>query len=561
MLFPCVIFSQNQFVLNDSITVFINEIHYDNVGGDTLEGIEIAALSATDLSCYKVYLVNGNNGEYYATITLDIDVPESECGMGFLFCPKSSIQNGSSTEGDGIALYNACDDTLVQFISYEGVVMATNGPFSGAVSEDIGVFQNGDPIGTSLQLQGDLDSGFVWVSDSSSYGQINVSQSFCNTKLELSALQFDSSSCVLGENESIALQIKNVSYSNSIDSLIVFFQTNDSLLISDTLFQSLAVQDSLEFTFSQGLDLSQVGTYQFKVWTADSDTLLHSMELYADDSLFIDLEDYIVHCHDYDTLVLDAQVSGADYFSWNTGDTTQQLIVFPSSDTAFYVYAHNLCYSDTVEVEVEYVKPEITFMALNTNGGDTIYSDYTYGGVHFIHPPTYHDVFLSSIEPFDSYHYYYNYPYPNDTLINFYSSYLLVELPSYDTEFEAGSSNRTSEIIIYLEAVDSSGCFTKDSVMVYWTFVGVMERNSFPISIFPNPNEGNFTVSASGFDDSSPIQAEVFNAFGQVVHRESFVVHTTKTQRKFKLEHLEKGMYFIYLKSKDKYARKRLIIH
>lgn len=59
--------------------------------------------------------------------------------------------------------------------------------------------------------------------------------------MELSALQFDSSSCVLGENESIALQIQNVSYSNSIDSLIVFFQTNDSLLISDTFFQSLAI--------------------------------------------------------------------------------------------------------------------------------------------------------------------------------------------------------------------------------------------------------------------------------------------------------------------------------
>lgn len=241
MLFPCMIFSQNQFVLNDSNIVFINELHYDNVGGDTLEGIEIAALSGTDLSCYKVCFVNGNNGEYYSTITLDTIIPENDCGMGFLFFLKSSIQNGSSTQGDGVALYNVCEDTLVQFISYEGIVTSTNGAFSGAISVDIGISQNADPIGTSLQLQGDLDSGFVWVSDSTSYGQINVSQSFCNTKVELSALQFDSSSCVLGENESIALQIQNVSYSNSIDSLIVFFQTNDSLLISDTLFQSLAI--------------------------------------------------------------------------------------------------------------------------------------------------------------------------------------------------------------------------------------------------------------------------------------------------------------------------------
>ena len=78
MLFPCMIFSQNQFVLNDSNIVFINELHYDNVGGDTLEGIEIAALSGTDLSCYKVYFVNGNNGEYYSTITLDTIIPEND---------------------------------------------------------------------------------------------------------------------------------------------------------------------------------------------------------------------------------------------------------------------------------------------------------------------------------------------------------------------------------------------------------------------------------------------------------------------------------------------------
>ena len=126
ILFPCMIFSQNQFVLNDSNIVFINELHYDNVGGDTLEGIEIAALSGTDLSCYKVYFVNGNNGEYYSTITFDTIIPESDCGMGFLFCLKSSIQNGSSTQGDGVALYNVCEDTLGQVVYIEQALSNTS---------------------------------------------------------------------------------------------------------------------------------------------------------------------------------------------------------------------------------------------------------------------------------------------------------------------------------------------------------------------------------------------------------------------------------------------------
>ncbi len=104
------------------------------------------------------------------------------------------------------------------------------------------------------------------------------------------------------------------------------------------------------------MDLSQTGSYHFKVWSADSDTLEYSMELYDDDSIHIQLEDYIVHCHDDDSLLLEAQVSGADYFSWNTADTTQQLLVFPASDTVFQIEAHNLCYSDTAMVLVDYEK-------------------------------------------------------------------------------------------------------------------------------------------------------------------------------------------------------------
>lgn len=165
------------FSFNSS--VFINEIHYDNEGGDIQEGVELAALSGTDLGCYKLYFVNGNNGQYYATLSLDTVVVESHCGMGFVFFYKSSIQNGSSTSGDAIALYNVCQDTLVQFLSYEGEVTATNGPFSGATAVDIGVFQNSDSIGTSLQLQGSLDSTFYWASDSSTYGYVNTQQNFC----------------------------------------------------------------------------------------------------------------------------------------------------------------------------------------------------------------------------------------------------------------------------------------------------------------------------------------------------------------------------------------------
>ena len=578
LLFPFLIFSQNSFLLDDSTTVFINEIHYDNLGADNLEGIEIAALSGTDLSCYKVYFVNGNDGGYYATISLDTILPESDCGMGFLFYPKSSIQNGSTTQGDGIALYNLCTNTLVQFISYEGVITATNGPFSGAVSEDIGIFQNGDPIGTSLQFQGNLDTGFVWQSDSSTYGQINTQQNFCLNNVELGQLQLDSSSCVLSSTESLTIQLINSSYSNSTDTLVVFLQTNDSILISDTLHQGLAIQDSLEFMFSQTVDLSQVGTYNFKAWIHTdsllfSDTLFYAIDLYDDDSLIINLDNNIVYCHDQDTLVLDAQISGADFYAWNTGDTTQQLLVFPTSDTSFYFYAHNLCYADTVAVEVDYVVPEITFIAIKQNG-DTVYentqfwsSDQLIISSHF-----WGDVILTTLEDFESYNYsIIDYDYPNHIVCDSNSCYSYAEDSDsihIDSSIILSSSHGLSSFScaiisfwIYLEATDSNGCTVRDSTLVEDFVVGISENENHLMNVYPNPNGGNFSIKASGFGESSTIQAEVFNAFGQVVHREAFESHSTEIQQKFNLAHFEKGMYFISIKSGDKLSRKRFVIH
>lgn len=560
MLFPCVIFSQNPFVLNDSTTVLINELHYDNVGGDTLEGIEIAALSGTDLSCYKVYFVNGNNGEYYSTITLDTIMPDSDCGMGFLFYPKSSIQNGSSTQGDGVALYNVCDDTLIQFISYEGIITATNGPFSGSVSTDIGVSQNADPIGSSLQLQGSLDSSFVWLSSVSSFGHINTNQSFCQTKVELSALQFDSSSCVLGENESITLQIKNISYSNTIDSLIVFFQSNDTLLLSDTLSQSVAKGDSLSFVFSEELDLSQVGTYHFKAWSAEdtivnSDTLTYSIELYNDDSISIQLEEYVVYCHDDDSLLLEAQVSGADYFSWNTADTTQQLLVFPESDTVFQIEAHNLCYSDTAMVVVDYVKPEITFIGIYE--GDTLYENEN-GLVNYtnIDYDSFQSIYLTTVESFQSYNYIIKDSYsPCDS-----SSDSSIAL-TYDYGLSSFGCVAIERWII-LEVVDTNGCTNIDSTMVVQYGGGDIAENTFQtLCVFPNPSSGVVSIDVQDMEAGEVFAIDVINTLGKVVYNEQSFSKFTHLNKHLDLSHLKKGLYVLKLSSANKMATRRLILH
>lgn len=148
-------------VAGTSSTVFINEIHYDNVSGDVGEFVEIANTNGTDLTGWTVVLYNGSNGTVYGTATLS--------GSGQITALTiadfgvSGIQNGAP---DGVALVDASGN-VVQFLSYEGSFTATAGPANGLTSTDIGVAESGTTtqIGESLQLSGSGSTAgdFTWV--------------------------------------------------------------------------------------------------------------------------------------------------------------------------------------------------------------------------------------------------------------------------------------------------------------------------------------------------------------------------------------------------------------
>ena len=83
-------------------TAFINEIHYDNIGKDTGEAIEVAGPAGTDLSGWALALYNGRNSTLYRTKPLSGVIPDQANGFGTVaFGFAKSIQTGSP---DGIAL-------------------------------------------------------------------------------------------------------------------------------------------------------------------------------------------------------------------------------------------------------------------------------------------------------------------------------------------------------------------------------------------------------------------------------------------------------------------------
>lgn len=157
---------------------WMNEIHYDNTSTDFNEGVEIAGIAGTDLSCFEIILYNGSGGASYSILALSGIIPDEGCGYGAIWFDFAGIQNGSP---DGIALNNTCLSGLVQFLSYEGVFSATNGAAIGVLSTDIGVTESNTTTLTteSLQLTGAGSSylDFTWAAVSaSSHNILNSGQ-------------------------------------------------------------------------------------------------------------------------------------------------------------------------------------------------------------------------------------------------------------------------------------------------------------------------------------------------------------------------------------------------
>jgi endonuclease/exonuclease/phosphatase family metal-dependent hydrolase len=186
--------------------VFINEIHYDNVGVDVGESIEIAGPAGKDLTGWSLVLYNGANGAVYNTTALSGTLANVSNGFGFftIAYPSNGIQNGAP---DGMALVD--NGAVVQFLSYEGVFTAVGGAADGMLSTDIGVSEtSSEPIGLSLQLAGTgkLYTDFTWESaKTATFGASNGNQTFSGEPIVfVNEFHYDNSGTDLEEGIELA---------------------------------------------------------------------------------------------------------------------------------------------------------------------------------------------------------------------------------------------------------------------------------------------------------------------------------------------------------------------
>lgn len=74
--------------------------------------------------------------------------------------------------------------------------------------------------------------------------------------------------------------------------------------------------------------------------------------------------------------------------------------------------------------------------------------------------------------------------------------------------------------------------------------------NTVQLKVYPNPNKGSFEIALKG-NIYGNIEANIYNALGQVVFRKKFVKVTPEINEKFNAYNLPTGLYYLVLYSSD----------
>ncbi len=333
--------------------IYINEIHYDNTGGDVNEGVEIAGPAGTDLNCYSLLFYNGADSLEDPSLSLSGIIPDLGCGYGTIWFPKSGIQNGAP---DGIALYDSCNATVMYFLSYEGVFMALDGPAAGMTSTDIGVAEPG-AVGQSLQLTGigSIYTDFTWSGPiTSTYDQFNQGQIFCAGDTTLSLVITG-----MGVKEDTGVVTIEVS---------IFNPSPTTSFTVDLVYSSGTASLGTDFTFTtQTLTFpASDSSNQSATITIVDDVIPESAE-----SIVLMLQNVSAGAKLGSDSILTIIIKGNDVIIPSCSDLFySEYVEGTSNNKAVEVYNPR---SDTVDLS--------TYTFLRRNGGSTTVNSYVYNGM------------------------------------------------------------------------------------------------------------------------------------------------------------------------------------
>ncbi len=105
----------------------------------------------------------------------------------------------------------------------------------------------------------------------------------------------------------------------------------------------------------------------------------------------------------------------------------------------------------------------------------------------------------------------------------------------------------------------NNGCFDTitQTITIFTTGINTIDL-THALSIFPNPNNGLVTISAS-FSTEEQIQVIVTNAIGEIIYESAPVIASNKLFN-LNLQSESKGIYFVQLKTKSGFVVRKLVL-
>lgn len=218
-------------------------------------------------------------------------------------------------------------------------------------------------------------------------------------------------------------------------------------------------------------------------------------------------------------------VSGGEFYAWNNGQGTAQINVSPNATTTYSVtsYNSNLTCSSNASVTVNIDGPVLNLGPDRTECA-----------------PSY---ILEAGNNYANYLWHNGLQTPEITL---------------DT-IGIGLGEITASVTVTTLAL---GCELNDTVKIQFTdctYIDDFETNLI-VKVSPNPSNGKFSIDFSPFTNTN-IVISIFDALGKMIYLNKESIGVENEIREYSFENLEKGIYFINIKTESKSFTRKLIIH
>ncbi|NOR87772.1 MAG: T9SS type A sorting domain-containing protein, partial [Bacteroidales bacterium] len=108
--------------------------------------------------------------------------------------------------------------------------------------------------------------------------------------------------------------------------------------------------------------------------------------------------------------------------------------------------------------------------------------------------------------------------------------------------------------------MNEDGCESEESIhIVYHNCIGIDEFDSRSISIYPNPNDGIFTLSITNV--SQEVEVRVIDFAGRLILEEKMLdITANKLEKQYNFNDYERGVYFLRITHGDSVSYKKVVV-